>query len=55
MAENEYDANEDLKREHVLERQPGSLRVTLNDVLAASKLGEGHDRIDHDGVQQAYS
>ena len=54
MAENERNANEDFKREHVLEGH-GPLRVTLNDVLAASKLGEGHDRIDHDGVQQAYS
>ena len=41
MAENEHDADEELRREHVLEGQPGPLRVTLKDVLAASNSVKG--------------
>jgi hypothetical protein len=40
MAENERNANEDFKREHVLEGH-GPLRVTLKDVLAASNSVKG--------------
>jgi hypothetical protein len=41
MAENEHDADRELAREHVLEAQPGHLRVTLKDVLAASNSVKG--------------
>ena len=41
MAENEYDADGELTREHALEEEPGPLRVTLKDVLAASNSVKG--------------
>ena len=55
MAENEHDADRELAREHVLEAQPRPPPGHVEGRACRVQFGEGHDRIDHDRVQQAYS